>query len=273
MNGVVWMALPIEEAGERGLAPLNIARVRDYWLGGVHNSQADRDFAAHATMCAPHIPFLVRAQRALLGRMVRHLLGQGVRQFLDLGSGIPTMGHVHEIAHEVDPVARVVYVDSDPGVADDARQLLAGNEYAIVLDVDIREPGTVLAAATALLDLTEPVALLVIATLQHIPDSDDPVGVIAAYLDALCSGSYLAIVHHGPDPQLQDGYRLFDQMQLGRRPEVSLRDQALSGMFFSGLELVEPGIVPLVLWRPDPDDELGRNPERLPIHAGLGRKP
>lgn len=273
MNGVVWMALPIEPAGEPSVAPPNIARVRDYWLGGVHNSQADRDFADHTTMCAPHIPYLVRAQRTLLGRMVRYLLGQGVRQFLDLGSGVPSMGHVHEIAHEVDPAARVVYVDSDPGVADDARQLLAGNECALVLETDIREPGRVLADAAELLDFAEPVALLVIATLQHLPDSDDPIGLVAAYRDALCSGSYLATLHHGPDQQLQDGYRLFDQMQLGKRPEVSLRDQTLSGMLFSGMELVEPGIVPLVLWRPDSDDELGRNPERLPIYAGVARKP
>jgi trans-aconitate methyltransferase len=205
--------------------------------------------------------------------MVRYLLDQGVRQFLDLGSGIPTMGHVHEVAHEIDPAARVVYVDSDAGVAADARQLLAGNDRTLVLDSDIREPEAVLAAAAALLDLTEPVGLLVIATLQHLPDSDDPVGLVAAYVDALCSGSYLASAHHGPDQHLEDGYRLFDQMQLGRRPEVSLRDQARSGMIFAGLELVEPGIVPLVLWRPDPDDELGRNPERLPIFAGVGRKP
>src|SRR5690349_13912576 len=120
------MALPIEAAGERGGAKPSIARVRDYWLGGRHHREVDRHFAENTAMCAPHIPYLVRAQRALLGRMVRYLLEQGVRQFLDLGSGVPTLGHVHEIAQALDPSARVVYVDHDPGVAADGRYLLEG---------------------------------------------------------------------------------------------------------------------------------------------------
>jgi hypothetical protein len=218
---------------------------------------------------------MVRAQRALLGRMVRYLVGQGVRQFLDLGSGLPTIGHVHEIAQGSDPPARVVYVDIDPHVVADGRQVLAGIDNVAYLQADLLEPSQVLAAPQTrrLLDLSEPIAVLLIATLQHIPDTDDPVTVVAAYKDAMCSGSYLAVSHFGPDNHLLTGYKMFDEMNLGQRPDVSLRDQTSLALYFSGLEFVEPGFVPLVLWRPDPGDEPGRDPERLPIRAGLARKP
>jgi hypothetical protein len=218
---------------------------------------------------------MVRAQRTLLGRIVRYLVEQGVRQFLDLGSGLPSMGHVHEVALATDPPSRVIYVDNDPGIAADGRLLLAGIDRATMLEMDLRDPISVLDAAETrrLFDLTEPVAVLAIATLQHIPDSDHPVDLIAAYLDAMPSGSYFALSHYGPDNQLLAGYDMFDQMNLGKRPDVSLRDKASLVSFFTGLELIEPGIVPVVLWRPDPDDDPGRNSEHLPIYIGLGRKP
>jgi hypothetical protein len=269
------MVLPVEAADEQGVAKPSIARVRDYWLGGWHNSELDRGFADRTAMCAPHIPYLVRAQRALLGRVVRYLVGQGVRQFLDLGSGLPTLGHIHEVAQGIDPASRVVYVDNDSGVVDDGRQLIAGNENAVFAEADIREPSRVLNAPEArrLLDLTKPVAVLAIATLQHIPDSDDPGAMIAVYREAMCPGSYLGVSHYGLDEQLAAGYKLFDEMNLGKRPEVSLRDLTSVSILFTGLEIVSPGIVPLVLWRPDPDDELGHHPERHPVYVGVGRKP
>lgn len=262
-------------AGSPGVGDSSIASIRDYWLGGRHHSEVDREFADRIAIVVPHIPYLVRAERALLGRMVRYLVGQGVRQFLDLGSGMPTLGHVHEIAQGVDPTARVVYVDTDPGVVAYAGELLAGNEHAALVNADIRDPSRVLNAPQTrqLLDLAEPTAVLVISTLQHIPDSDDPIQVISAYRDALGSGGYLAVSHFGPDEHLIAGEKLFDQMNLGVRPDVSLRDQKSLKMLFAGLELVPPGIVPIVLWRPDPDDDLGRNPDKHPIFAGLGRKP
>jgi hypothetical protein len=269
------MVLPKDASGEQGVGKPSIARIRDYWLGGEHHSETDRAYADYAAACTPHIPYLVRAQRQLLGRMVRYLVGQGVRQFLDLGSGLPTVGHVHEVAQAVEPASRVVYVDNDPGVVEDSRDLLAGNDLATLVDVDMRAPHRVLEAPQTreLLDPDEPVAVLAIATLQHLPDSDDPPGVIAAYRDTMCPGSYLAVSHLGPDEQLLAGHKLFDQMRLGERPDVSLRDPESIATLFAGLELVDPGIVPLVLWRPDPDDDLGRNPERHPVYAGLGRKP
>src|SRR5689334_21203917 len=172
----------------------NIARVRDYWLGGSHNSEADRTFADYTAVCAPHIPYLVREQRALLGRMVRYLVGQGVRQFLDLGSGVPTIDHVHQVAQAIEPASRVVYVEIDPDLVEDGRNLIAGNENVAFLQADIREPDKVLALC-GLLDLSEPVALLMIETLLHIPDCDDAAAMVASYMSALCSDSYLALSH------------------------------------------------------------------------------
>jgi hypothetical protein len=123
------------------------------------------------------------------------------------------------------------------------------------------------------LDLDQPVAVLAIATLQHISDADCPIDMMAGYLDALPSGSYLAVSHLGPDEQLMEGYKLFDGMRLGERPEVHLRDQFSITRLFDGLEVVPPGIVPMVLWKPDSDEDIGRNPEQLSVYAGLGRKP
>jgi SAM-dependent methyltransferase len=207
--------------------------------------------------------------------MVRYLLDQGLRQFLDLGSGLPTAGHVHEIAQDRDPAARVVYVDFDSSIVDDGDRLLAGNDNAALLHADIREPGEVLDAVRArrLLDLGEPVAVLAIAILQHVPDPDDPAGLIAAYLDATRPGSYLAVTHYGPDEHLTTGIRRFSQLNFGQVPDVTFRDRTSVALFFSGLELVEPGIVPIIRWRPDPEDDPGINPERHPIYAGVGRKP
>jgi hypothetical protein len=268
------MVLPVNAAGEQGVRNPSIAGVRDYWLGGQHHRELDRDFADRTAVVVPHLPYVVRAERALLARMVRYLVGQGVRQFLDLGSGVPAVGHVHEIAQGIDPASRAVYVDTDPGVVADSGHLLAGNKHAALVDADIREPSQVLNAPETrrLLDLGEPTAVLVVSTLQHISDADDPIGVVAAYRDAMCSGSYLAVSHFGPDEHLEAGQKLFDQMNLGERPNVTLRDRDAVAVLFSGLELVSPGIVPIVLWRPDLDDDLGRNPERHPIYAGLGRK-
>jgi S-adenosyl methyltransferase len=269
------MVFPVNTAGEQDVRDPSLASIHDYWLGGRHHSALDRDYADRIAMVVPHIPYLVRAERALLGRMVRYLAGQGVRQFLDLGSGMPTRGHVHEIAQGVDAASRVVYVDSDPGVVACSDRLLAGNEHATLVCADIREPSEVLNAPETrrLLDLDEPTAVLVISTLQHISDSDDPFGMVAAYRDALSPGGYLAVSHLGPDEDLVVGQKLFDQMHLGERPRVTVRGKDLVVGMFSGLELVPPGIVPVLLWRPDPDDEIGRNPERHPMCAGVGRKP
>ena len=268
------MGVPIETAGEQSMIEPNIARIRDYWLGGSHHGEMDRTFADHTSVCAPHIPYLVRAQRALLSRMVRYLVGHGVRQFLDLGSGVPTIDHVHEVAQAIEPTARVVYVEIDPGLVDEGRDLLAGNNNAVFLQADIRAPDQLLAAPEVrkLLDLSEPVAVLMIETLLHIPDYDDPAAMVAAYKAAMCSGSFLALSHFSENDELLAAFALFDQLNLGRRPAVNLRSAEQLASFFAGLDLVEPGLVPVPLWRPDSQEDVGRNPERIPMYAGLARK-
>ena len=273
-ESVLQHGVSVETAGDHGMIEPNIARIRDYWLGGAHYSEMDREFADYIAICAPHIPYLVRAQRALLGRMVRYLAGHGVRQFVDLGSGVPTIDHVHHIAQTIDPASRVVYVEIDPGLVEDGRGLLAGNDNTAFLRADIREPDQVLVAAKecGLLDLDEPVALIMIETLLHIPDSDDPVSMVGAYRDAMCSGSYLALSHFSAHEELLAAFAMFDQMNLGTPPLVNLRSREQLGCFFAGLELVAPGVVPVPLWRPDSQDDVGRNPERVPVYAGLARK-
>jgi hypothetical protein len=270
------MIFPIQAGpGQNNVDLPSAARMHDYWLGGSRNIEGERTFADQLALVGPLIPYLVRTQRALLGRIVRHLLGQGVRQFVDIGSGLPTCGQVHEIAEGSDPPARVLYVDNDPAVAADGQDLLADNDNAAFLALDFREPARVLfdPAAQRLLDLRQPVALLAIAALQQIPDSDDPVGVVAGYLNAMCPGSYLALTHSGPDPQLAYACEIFEQMKFGPRHALYLRDSVAVRLFFAGLELVPPGIVPVPLWHPDPErDPVLQKPERVPVHVGVGRK-
>jgi hypothetical protein len=252
----------------------SIARIRDYWLEGAHHTDIDRRFADQIAVCAPHLPYLVRTQRALIRRLVGYAIEHGVRQFLDLGSGVPAGGNVHEIAQEIDPACRVVYVDLDPTIAREGGNLLAGNTNAAYLHADIRDPARILQARMlqTLLDLGEPVAVFMIETLLHIPDSDDPAGLVAAYTEPLCSGSYLAISHFSPSEELTTGLGMFDRM-FGAPPPVTLRGPDQLRDLFAGLELVPPGIVAVPLWHPASDDDIARNPERAKVHVGLGRKP
>lgn len=251
----------------------SIARIRDHWLDGSHHTDADRIFADHILVCAPHLPYLVRSQRTMLSRVVRHLVALGVRQFLDLGSGVPTTNHVHEVAQAADPECRVVYVDIESGVADEGRTLLADNPRAAYLCEDISDPQQVLGAAEVreLIDFDQPVAILMIETLLHIPDAANPAAVVRGYVDAMSSGSYLALAHFGEDAQLNAGLNMFSELY-GAPPAVTLRDPVKLEDFFDGVDLVEPGVVPVTLWHPDPDD-VGLNPEAARIYVGVGQKP
>jgi hypothetical protein len=268
------VASPSWTPGLNGPDRPNIARIRDYWLGGSHYSEEDCELANRIVVCAPHIPYLVRAQRALLQRLVRHAYAQGVRQFLDLGSGVPTSRHVHEIAQDIDPECRVVYVDIDPGIASLGDRLLKGNDNVAFLQADIRQPEQVLDAPETrkLLDLDQPVAVLMIDTLMHFPDAENPSALVAAYVEATCSGSYLAISHFSESDELRTAFGLFDRM-FGAPPAVTLRSREWLADFFAGLDLVDPGVVPVPLWRPSTDDEFPRNPELAEVVVGLGRKP
>ncbi|GDY31589.1 SAM-dependent methyltransferase [Gandjariella thermophila] len=267
-------SVPAPEAGDPELP--SVARIRDCWLGGAHHTAADRGAAEQVAVCAPHLPYLVRTQRAFLRRVLEYLTGIGVRQFLDFGSGLPTAGNVHEVVQRVDPTCRVVYVDVDPAVAATGRDVLAGNGNAGFVEADLREPESVIAARETrrLLDLDRPVAALMIDVLHFLPDRDDPRAVVGAYLGALCPGSYLAVSHLAHDQRLLDGLRIYGNLYHGPLPELTLRSPLQVAAFFDGLDMVEPGLVPMPMWRPEPADlDDNRNPDRFPGYAGLARKP
>ncbi|MGH3253592.1 MAG: SAM-dependent methyltransferase [Trebonia sp.] len=251
----------------------NQARIYDYLLGGKDNYAADRAAVDAVLKIAPEMGFTARANRAFLGRVVRYLTAEaGMRQFLDVGTGIPTAGNVHEVAQAIAPESRVVYVDYDPIVLAHARALLTsdeagGTEY---IDADLRDTDAILTQAAGLLDLTKPVAVTLLLILHVIPDSDDPQAIVAAAMDALPSGSYLALSHLGSDLLAAEAKRGFEdivsrtaqQQYIGRRREQIAR-------LFEGMDLVEPGLVRVEEWRPDlGTGETGRSA----LWCALGRK-
>jgi hypothetical protein len=250
----------------------SIARIYDYHLGGTHNFPADREAAARVVSSMPELPAVLRVNREFLGRCVQYLADQGVRYFLDLGSGIPTNGNVHEIAQAVDPTARVVYVDNDPTAVGHARKLLEGNDRVAVLNADLREPKSILddpeVQRLLLLDLGEPIAILMSAVLHFVPDDAEAGTLVAAYRNAMPPGSFLAI-SHGADTS-EDAERIDTAVQTYTRAvaPLKLRTRQQVATFFEGLELVEPGVVHCSAWRqPAPE---GRP---LPQICGVGRKP
>jgi hypothetical protein len=263
----------------------SIARVYDYLLGGKDNFAVDRQVAEMALKIAPEGPVTSRANRDFLQRVVRHLTEEvGIRQFLDLGSGLPTQGNVHDIAQQIVPDAHVVYVDSDPIVLTHGRALLARDGTTAIVEADIRRPETILnhAEVRQLIDFDRPVGLLFLAILHHLNDHEDPGGVAARFIGAVPSGSHVAISHfHNPGaehPQVAEqaaaGEKLFNErLGTGR---WRTREEILP--YFDGLELLEPGLVPLPLWRPYPGitPRLGRAGGMAPIHhafvGGVARK-
>lgn len=249
------------------------ARIYDYLLGGFHNFEVDRAVARQAMAAMPDLVTQAQANRAFLHRAVRHLAAAGVRQFLDLGSGIPTLGNVHEIAQSVDPDARVVYVDIDAIAVEHSRQILATVPGTAVLQQDLRHPEAILAdpALTAVLDLSQPVAVILIAVLHAIPDSDDPAGVVARYRDALVPGSYLVVAHGSSEGRLEEADQLVEVSKRTPTP-LSLRSQKEIAAFFDGYDLVEPGITFAPSWRPETPEDVGEHPERSGNIAGVGRK-
>ncbi|MER7455936.1 SAM-dependent methyltransferase [Micromonospora sp. NPDC126480] len=249
------------------------ARMYDYYLGGSHNFAADRQLADRGARLWPELPGIMRANRAFLTRAVRHLAQQGIRQFIDLGSGIPTVGNVHEIARTIEPDARVVYVDIDPVAVAHSRAILADAPHTVVLHADVRKPDAILddPALRGLIDLDRPVGLLVVALMHFIPDSDDPHQLVGRYREALSPGSHLVLSHFSNegDPEQVDGL-----LRLSRATPtpLALRPRAAVTRFFDGLELVEPGVVYLPEWRPEEPLDPGDRPERYNDFCGVGRK-
>jgi len=253
----------------------NVARVYDYMLGGGCNFEHDREMGDKLMAAAPELEVAARHNRAFLRRVVRFCIEVGIRQFLDLGSGIPTVGNVHEVAHRYAPDSRVVYVDNEPIAVAHGKLMLEGDEKVDVVLADLLEHNTVLnsTAARRLLDLDEPIAVLMLCVLHFIPDSAGPHEVIAHYLRAMAPGSYLAISHAASGSLAgakgQASKRLYDGSNLpglARNPEQLAR-------LMAGTELVEPGIVWAARWRPDPADGTDDTPGVSIVNVAVGRKP
>lgn len=258
--------------GDPALDPAvpNVARVYDFLLGGTNNFPADRELAQQLLAVFPFSGGIARQNRAFVGRAVRYCAGQGVRQFLDIGSGLPTMENVHEVVRRVIPDAAVVYVDNDPAAFAHASSLLATSDGVSALLGDAREPGRILAEVTGrgLLDLSRPLVVVLGSILHFIPDEDDPAGLVAALREAMPPGSYLVLSHGTSEVSAEDSARAED-MYRGASSPLIVRSRAEIAAYFTGLELAEPGLVGTSHWRPD--DPADTEPPYL--YAGVGLKP
>ncbi len=264
-------------AGKSGRPPFdtsvaNQARIYDYLLGGKDNYAADRAAVDAVLEIAPELGFTARANRAFLGRVVRYLAEEaGIRQFLDIGTGIPTAGNTHQVAQAVAPESRVVYVDYDPVVLAHARALLIsrGAGATDYIDADLRDTEAILGQASRLLDFSQPVAVTMLMILHVIPDTEDPYAMVARVMDALPAGSFLAASHLGAEllgQEATQGFqdvvsRMAQQQYVGRTRGQMMR-------FFDGMDLVQPGMVRVEEWRPDGTGEAGRSA----LWCAVGRK-
>jgi SAM-dependent methyltransferase len=253
----------------------NVARVYDYWLGGTDNFQADRDLGRQILAVEPSVRAIARANRDFLGRAVRSVSGAGIRQFLDIGSGIPTQGNVHEVAQAADPQARVVYADIDPVAVAHSRAILSRNQNAAAIQADLRDPAAILADDTTrrLIDFSQPAGLLLVAVLHFIADAEEPARLVATLRDALAPGSYLVLCHAAAAGSImaQPLEKVYNQSVSG-----SLRIRSGSEIlpFFEGFELLDPGLVSGPEWRPDPAAVArGEAGHMWGLLAGVGRKP
>jgi SAM-dependent methyltransferase len=250
------------------------ARLYDYALGGSHNFAVDRALFQQLTAVVPDLASQARASRAFLERAVRFCAAAGIRQFLDVGSGIPTRGNVHEIVQQIAPDARVVYVDIDPVAVAHSRAMLAGNDMVGVVNEDLRRPDRIVndPEARRLLDFDQPVAVLLVAMLHLVPDEDDPATHIAGLRDAVAPGSYLVISHGTPESRPQ---AMAEGLEVLRRGgvRITVRTREQVERLFAGFDLVEPGLVWVPQWRPDVPADVDEHPERSIMVAGVGRKP
>ncbi|MFF3171018.1 SAM-dependent methyltransferase [Streptomyces sp. NPDC057900] len=227
------------------------ARVWNYWLGGKDNYEVDRRLGAKMAELYPQIIEIARASRAFQARAVRYLAGEaGVRQFLDLGTGLPTANATHEVAQDVEPTARIVYVDNDPIVLAHARALLTSRPEGATdyVHADLTDAKTVLREAARTLDLDQPVAVMVLSTLGHVADSDEAAALLRSYLDVLPTGSHLMLCDTIGTPETEAGSE--EYASGGAMPYIS-RPKEIMATFADGLELVEPGFGSISLWRPD----------------------
>ncbi|MFG2985789.1 SAM-dependent methyltransferase [Streptomyces sp. NPDC048258] len=259
----------------------SVSRIYDYYLGGSHNFEVDRQAARRAMEFMPGLPKIMQANRAFMRRAVRHAVAEGVTQFLDIGSGIPTFGNVHEIAQAASAEARVVYIDHDPVAVAHSRAVLDGDDRSAVVAADLRKPRDILAAPEVgrLLDFDRPVAVLLVAVLHFLEDADDPYAAVAELRDALAPGSLLILTHAS-----FEGIPLTEEVASGtvgvyrdiRNPLVMRSGEQIS-RFFDGFEWVEPGLVSMPEWRPDgpeaaEDGVAQEDPYAYSGFGGVGRK-
>lgn len=249
------------------------ARIYDYLLGGGHNFAIDRGVAERLLRVLPAFD-IARMNRAFLGRAVRFLIDAGIRQFLDLGSGIPTVGNVHEVAQQADPNCRVVYVDSEPVAVAHSELLLEGNDRATVIHADMRDPELILQSPTTLrlIDFTQPVGLLMVGVLQFLPDEDDPWTLTARYRDALVPGSYLALSAFTQD-YTPDGMDAAVDVCNATQHPIYPRTRDAIVRLFDGFDLRDPGVVYTPEWRPERQSDVGDNWKQSNMYAGVGYKP
>jgi len=265
---------PAEPAG-LDPAVSHSARIWNYWLGGKDNYAVDRAAGDRVAEMLPIIVVQARADRAFLGRAIRHLAGEaGIRQFLDIGTGLPTADNTHEVAQRVAPESRIVYVDNDPLVLVHARALLTSTPEGKTdyIQADLRDPDTILAQAAPTLDLAMPAALLLLGVLHHIPDSAEAYSIVRQLTAALAPGSFLAINHSTSaisGAAMEDAVRHWNQVGT---PTMTLRTPEQVSAFFAGMELLPPGVVSCSRWRPEvgPGGEL---PAEVDEFCGVARVP
>jgi hypothetical protein len=253
-----------------------IARIYDYLLGGYHNFESDREVAKASLQIYPDLALASQVSRAFLRRVTNYLLDHGITQFIDIGSGIPTLGHVHEIAQARDPQNRVVYVDIDQVAIAHSKVILQGNTSTLILEADAREPATIFNAieAEGFLDLDKPTAVLFIALLHFIVDDDQMQQLFNTYRRRLAPGSYIAITHgtyENAPPGVAEGIM---QLSSQTRHTAKYRKHEELVDLFREMELIDPGLVPTPSWRPENSEDLFyEEPERSLAYAGIGRVP
>src|SRR5256885_6289921 len=253
----------------------NVARVYDALLGGTHNFTVDRDTAATLAAIAPGFRDAAKANRAFLGRAVRFLADAGIRQFLDIGSGVPTQGNVHEVARAAAPESRVVYVDIDPVAIAHSKSILVGDDKATIIEADLREPEGILGhpEVERLIDFEKPVGLLLLAMLHFIRDEEDPGDLMKRLTRPLVSGSCLAISHATFDGQSASAVKAIRRLFTGATAPWKPRGYTEVRGFFDGFDLLDPGLVFIPQWRSDGPAPVIDQPERSWGYAGVGRKP
>jgi SAM-dependent methyltransferase len=252
----------------------NMARVYDFFLGGHHNFASDRALAAQALRSLPDVADAARLNRSFLRRAVLFMIDNGIRQFLDIGSGIPTVGNVHEIAQQADPASRVVYVDKEPIAVEYSRMLLRDNERAAVIHADLRNPDDLLGRPEIgqQLDLSRPIGLLTVSVWHFVSDAHDPAGLMARYRAALAPGSHLALSHVTRDSASQQATTVIDHVRVATPDSIFPRDHEQVTNMFAGFELVAPGVVQAAAWRPAGPGDFSDAPDvNTVLYAGVGR--